>query len=170
MNGVVFIDRWHLRLPVAVYDTSYSQTNEMRVREWYFARENGGEVATAEWRDEHSYQAPLGINVNARTQRYGEVTSYGTAANGSLDQTFSAKWITDLAWSQSLLRRYPLTLGVDNIADIYPDRNNNPGDYRTTNGGNANFGIFPYSGITPFGFNGRFVYARVSAIAGPATG
>jgi iron complex outermembrane receptor protein len=61
------------------------------------------------------------------------------------------------------LRRYRLTLGVDNIADVYPDRNNNPGDYRTNSCGNANCGIFPYSGITPFGFNGRFVYARMSA-------
>lgn len=60
-NGVVFIDRWFLRLPVAVYDTSYSQKNEMRVRQWFFARENGGEVALAEWKDGHSYQAPLGI-------------------------------------------------------------------------------------------------------------
>ena len=98
-----------------------------------------------------------------RLHRYGEVTSYGTATNGSLDQTFSPKWIADVAWTQTLLRRYRLTVGADNFADVYPDRNNNPGDYRTSNGGNANFGIFPYSGITPFGFNGRFIYVRLSA-------
>jgi iron complex outermembrane receptor protein len=99
-----------------------------------------------------------------RTHRYGEVTSLGpaTPAGIALDQTFSAKWITDVAYSQTLLGRYRVTLGVDNIADIYPDRNNNPGDYRTNSCGNANCGIFPYSGITPFGFNGRFVYARMS--------
>jgi hypothetical protein len=28
--------------------------------------------------------------------------------------------------------------------------------------GNANFGIFPYSQFSPFGFNGRYVYARVT--------
>jgi iron complex outermembrane recepter protein len=98
-----------------------------------------------------------------RTHRYGEVTSFGTPVNRSLDQTFSARWITDIAGSYTLLRRFRVTAGVDNLLDIYPDRNNNPGDYVTeSTGGNANFGIFPYSGITPFGFNGRFVYVRVS--------
>jgi iron complex outermembrane recepter protein len=100
------------------------------------------------------------VGLVVRTRRYGEVTSYGT--NPALDQTFSASWITDVSCSYTLIRRFRLTAGVDNLADIYPDRNNNPGDYRTSNGGNANFGIFPYSGITPFGFNGRFVYLRLA--------
>jgi hypothetical protein len=47
---------------------------------------------------------------------------------------------------------------------VYPDKNNNNGPVATnpstTNGGNANFGIFPYNGISPFGFNGRFAYVR----------
>ena len=103
------------------------------------------------------------VGLVVRTRRYGEVTSYGTPANGSLDQTFSARWITDVSASYGLRRGLRLAAGIDNLADVYPDRNNNPGDYRTSNGGNANFGIFPYSGITPFGFNGRFVYVRVSA-------
>jgi iron complex outermembrane receptor protein len=102
------------------------------------------------------------VGLVVRTRRYGEVTSFGTALNGSLDQTFSARWITDVAGSYTLLRRFRVTVGADNLADVYPDRNNNPGDYTTGNCGNANCGIFPYSGITPFGFNGRFVYARVS--------
>ncbi len=46
--------------------------------------------------------------------------------------------------------------------DVYPDENNNLGSVAQNFGGNSNFGIFPYSGISPFGFNGRFVYARVS--------
>jgi iron complex outermembrane receptor protein len=103
------------------------------------------------------------VGLVLRTRRYGEVTSFGTPTNGSLDQTFSARWITDVAGSYTLLRQLRLTLGVDNLADVYPDRNNNPGDYTTNSCGNANCGIFPYSGITPFGFNGRFVYVRMSA-------
>jgi iron complex outermembrane recepter protein len=100
------------------------------------------------------------FGVVVRTHRYGEVTSYGLTS--PLDQTFSARWITDIAASQSLYRGFRLTVGVDNLLDIYPDRNNNPGNYTTNSCGNANCGIFPYSGITPFGFNGRFVYARVA--------
>jgi iron complex outermembrane receptor protein len=105
----------------------------------------------------------LGFNV--RSQRYGEVSVAGatpTNATGTLDQTFGAKWITDLSVSYTLRSRYSLTIGSDNVFDVYPDRNVNPGDLATTNGGISNFGIFPYNGISPFGFNGRFIYTRLS--------
>jgi iron complex outermembrane receptor protein len=101
----------------------------------------------------------------ARTQRYGEVSIAGasaTNATGTLDQTFGAKWITDLGFSYTMRSRYSLTVGADNLFDVYPDRNLNPGDPQTTNGGISNFGIFPYNGISPFGFNGRFVYTKLS--------
>ena len=103
----------------------------------------------------------------ARTQRYGQVTSYGSAptnAYGPLDQVFSPKWVSDV--SGSFTRdRLTLTVGADNVFDVYPDRNNNNGNYATLateNGGTANFGIFPYAGISPWGFNGRFVYTRLA--------
>ena len=64
--------------------------------------------------------------------------------------------------SYKVLNRYTLTAGADNVFDVYPDQNNNLGNVRTGVGGNANFGIFPYSSFSPFGFNGRFVYARLS--------
>jgi iron complex outermembrane receptor protein len=106
-----------------------------------------------------------GLGFTARTQRYGEVSIAGvtpTNATGTLDQTFGAKWITDFSLSYTLLRRYSLTVGADNVFDVYPDRNVNPGDPQTSNGGISNFGIFPYNGISPFGFNGRFVYTKLS--------
>ena len=84
-----------------------------------------------------------------------------TNATGTLDQTYGAKTITDLNASYTL-RRYTLTVGADNVFDVYPDRNLNPGDPATGNGGISNFGIFPYAGISPFGFNGRFVYTKLS--------
>jgi iron complex outermembrane receptor protein len=107
-----------------------------------------------------------GIGLVARTQRFGQVTSFGTTATnafGPLDQTFSPKWITDLSGSYDF-RRLTLTLGADNIFDVYPDRNNNNGSNNPTgeNGGTSNFGIFPYAGISPFGFNGRFIYTRLA--------
>ena len=64
-NGVVFIDKWHFRLPVPETDTTYSFDNRSQVRFWYSARESGGEVATASWPDGAKYQGPLGI-LNAR--------------------------------------------------------------------------------------------------------
>jgi iron complex outermembrane receptor protein len=105
-----------------------------------------------------------GLGFTARVQRYGEVTVAGTTptnTTGTLDQTYGAKTLTDLSASYSL-RRYTLTVGADNIFDVYPDRNLNPGDPATGNGGISNFGIFPYAGISPFGFNGRFIYTKMS--------
>jgi iron complex outermembrane receptor protein len=105
------------------------------------------------------------LGITARTQRYGEVSIAGvtpTNATGTLDQTFGAKWISDLSASWTIRSRYSITIGADNIFDVYPDRNINPGDPATANGGLANFGTFPYNGISPFGFNGRFIYTRLS--------
>ena len=104
-----------------------------------------------------------GFGVLARTQRFGQVTSYGatpTNAFGPLDQTFAPKWITDFSASYGF-QRLTLTVGADNVFDVYPDRNNNNGNISgPENGGTSNFGIFPYAGISPFGFNGRFIYTR----------
>jgi len=38
----------------------------------------------------------------------------------------------------------------------------NPRGFAGNYAGNSNFGIFPYAGLSPFGFNGRFAYARVN--------
>jgi iron complex outermembrane receptor protein len=108
-----------------------------------------------------------GLGITARTQRYGQVTTLGTAptnAFGPLDQTFGAKWVTDLSASYAI-KRYSIAIGADNIFDVYPDRNNNNGNIATVateNSGTSNYGIFPYAGISPFGFNGRFVYTKVT--------
>ncbi|MGZ8455020.1 MAG: TonB-dependent receptor [Gemmatirosa sp.] len=105
------------------------------------------------------------FNVVARSQRYGEVTSRNalTAAGvpSAPDQTFGAKWITDLSASVRPLPRITLAVGADNVFDVYPDENSDRRTASAANSGNANFGIFPYSQFSPFGFNGRFVYARV---------
>ena len=106
------------------------------------------------------------LGLTARTQRYGQVTSFGTAptnAYGPLDQIFAPKWITDLSASYAL-GRFSLAVGADNVFDVYPDRNNSNGNIVPTaeNGGTSNFGIFPYAGISPFGFNGRFAYTKLT--------
>jgi iron complex outermembrane recepter protein len=105
------------------------------------------------------------LDITARTQRFGEVSVAGatpTNATGTLDQTFGAKWVSDVGLSLRLGARYEVAVGADNVFDVYPDRNLNPGDPLTSNGGLSNFGIFPYNGISPFGFNGRFVYTKLS--------
>jgi iron complex outermembrane receptor protein len=88
----------------------------------------------------------------ARAQRFGSVSSFGEPPDGSLDQRYGAKWLEDLSVSHRR-GRISLTLGVDNLLDTYPDRNQF-GDGNSA--GNSNFGMFPYSNVSPFGFAGRF--------------
>ena len=69
-------------------------------------------------------------------------------------QTFGGKVVTDLSASYSLLSNLRLTLGANNILDIYPDK---------TIGGNTGAGYFLYSRTSQqFGFNGRFIFARLA--------
>lgn len=46
-----------------------------------------------------------------------------------------------------------LTGGADNIFNVYPDK---------TKAANSSGGIFVYSGISPFGYDGAFYYGRVT--------
>jgi iron complex outermembrane receptor protein len=98
--------------------------------------------------------ANLGVGrfgIDFRNQRFGQVTSYGTTTAG--DQTWSPKWVSDLALSFGPVSRATVTLGADNVFNTYPD---------PTITGNTNSGILPYSGIAPFGINGRFLYGKMS--------
>jgi iron complex outermembrane receptor protein len=99
------------------------------------------------------------LGLTLRAQRFGEVTSFQPPANGSLDQTFGAKWIADVAASYRFGERLTVSAGVDNVFDVYPDPNNQG---NATTAGNNNFGIFPYNGISPWGFNGAFYYGRLT--------
>jgi iron complex outermembrane receptor protein len=105
----------------------------------------------------------LGFTV--RGQRFGAVWSRNSISSNPAtqvrDQNFGAKIITDVSASYRLLDRLSLTVGSDNVFDVYPDENNQLGN-STSFSGNSNFGIFPYNQVSPFGFNGRFVYGRVS--------
>ena len=102
------------------------------------------------------------LEVAARTQRFGEVTVEQPILNPQPPgQTFSAKWVTDASVGYTFIERLKFTVGADNIFDVYPDENSDRGN-GTTYSGNSNFGIFPYNGISPFGFNGRFYYARLA--------
>jgi iron complex outermembrane receptor protein len=90
------------------------------------------------------------FNVTLHTTRFGEVGTRG-ATDRALDQKYKARWITDANVTLPLARQIAVTLGVNNIADVYPSENIPL---------NNNSGIFPYNGISPFGFNGRFIYVR----------
>ncbi|MDO4710040.1 MAG: TonB-dependent receptor [Pseudomonadota bacterium] len=81
--------------------------------------------------------------------RYGSVST--TPNNAALDQTYAAKWLADIAASYKL-GGWKFTLGADNVLNQYPDE---------SIFGNSTNGQFPYSNLSPFGFNGAYVYAKV---------
>lgn len=114
-----------------------------------------------------------GVGVSARTTRYGSVISPETTAPlgadalsltalGPDDQVLRPKWITDFSLSYEL-QGVQLTVGVDNAFDVYPDRR--PYGLRPASVGGsypATYQFLPYSNFSPFGFNGRFVYAKAA--------
>jgi iron complex outermembrane receptor protein len=89
----------------------------------------------------------LGLYVNVA--RYGEFCSF--TLNAADDQEFRAKWLTDI---EASFRpgSYLLAVGVQNLFNVFPDRNT------TVNSFN---GIQTFPSHSPFGMNGRALYARI---------
>ena len=59
---------------------------------------------------------------------------------------------------------FKLALGVRNLFDTYPDQPSSQVEVddegSTSKDFNDNFGIFPWAAASPFGYNGRYLYAR----------
>ena len=87
----------------------------------------------------------------ARYSHYGKYTSslYGYCAECA--QTYGAKGLVDVELGYAPLRGAKVSVGARNLFDVYPDR------MSVDNG----FDIFPFPPASPFGYNGRFVYARL---------
>ncbi|MEA3009366.1 MAG: iron complex outerrane recepter protein [Sphingomonadales bacterium] len=109
----------------------------------------------------------------ARTTRYGKVVAPGATAPiatplsltdlGPDDILLGAKWLTDLELRYGGIKGLELAVGADNVFDVYPDRS--PFGARPASIGGQypiNQYYLPYSGFSPFGFNGRYVFARAS--------
>ncbi len=82
---------------------------------------------------------------------YGDVLQPGSTA--ASDYSTGAKTVVDLEGRYRLTDRVGLAVGVDNVFDEYPDY------VPASLNSNGVLG-FPY--YSPFGFNGRYAYARVS--------
>ncbi len=102
------------------------------------------------------------IGATVRTNRFGSVLSAGASALD--DVTLNAKWITDMEVRIKPANFLQLALGIDNVFDVYPTRLPT-GARPAALGGNysVNNYFLPYSSFSPFGFNGRFLYARATA-------
>ncbi|MGI8619757.1 MAG: TonB-dependent receptor [Gemmatimonadaceae bacterium] len=98
------------------------------------------------------------LGVNLHTQRFGKVTEFPSATNPALDQTYGAKWVTDLAISFRFFDRLAFTIGGNNITDQYPDTT-----LAGVAGANQTRGIYVYdASSSTFGINGAYYYVRAA--------
>lgn len=90
------------------------------------------------------------FGVNLRQTRYGSYTNPGTTA--ASDEHYGGKWITDLDLSSRINDKVTLSVGANNLFDVYPDA------LLATNSN----GFAPYASNSPFGLYGGYYYARLS--------
>ncbi|APG66114.1 TonB-dependent receptor [Tenacibaculum todarodis] len=98
------------------------------------------------------------FNVFMRNVYFGEVTEATT--NVDRQQVFSDKIVTDLSVGYKATDNLTLTVGANNIFDVYPDR---AADALADGGNNRSSGRFDWSRrAQQFGIGGRFLFARLS--------
>jgi iron complex outermembrane receptor protein len=120
---------------------------------------------------------PLGatnFGVNLKGTRYGEVVEPGVPQTpeinaGILDARelhIQADWVVDLTLTAKLMEdKLAFSLGADNLFDQYPDRVPNARPLPNPPGGTVNLNTqnaLGFSRYSPYGFNGRFVFARMA--------
>ncbi len=94
------------------------------------------------------------IRTTLRTTRYGETQDPSDIPERN--EVLKPKWITDLDVAYSLSESVSLSLGANNIFDVYPDATRENVDDVTTFSR-----LFAYSSFSPYGFNGRYVYGKI---------
>lgn len=101
-------------------------------------------VFTTEWAKDR-----LGATLKATT--YGDVLVPNNTA--TLDYHTGVHTVVDLEGRYKVMDKINLAVGVNNLLDEYP--NMTPTNVNTN-------GPVGFPGFSPFGFNGRFIYTRVS--------
>ena len=93
-------------------------------------------------------------SLNLTNTYFGSVT-WQHAGDPSKDQTFAAKWVTDLSFTYPMSEKCSLSFGINNLLDVYPDVIDPNGDPVTDLGGRF---MYPWE-VNQFGFNGRIFSA-----------
>ena len=96
------------------------------------------------------------FNIYLRNTYFGS-TEEATNISGldpSVDFTYSGKVITDLSFGAQFAKDWNITIGANNLLDIYPDEADNA--FRSS-------GRFEFSRRSPqFSYGGRHLFARLS--------
>lgn len=92
---------------------------------------------------------PFGVTLHGTY--YGDVNQPGTTA--AADIHTGSKMITDIEGRYTFGQRYHLAVGVDNLFDVYPNR--------TPLAAQSVTGVVDFPFYSPWGFNGRQLYAKL---------
>jgi iron complex outermembrane receptor protein len=103
---------------------------------------------------------------NLRVTRFGETKSFDPNTE-ALDESFRAKVVTDLSLNYQVNRVLQVTVGANNLFDVYPDPlrvTQYPEARNPVSVDNSSFGRFVYSrNVSQFGFNGGYYFISLSA-------
>ncbi len=91
--------------------------------------------------------------LSLKGSRYGRVLSPGTLGDGSADLEIDPAWVVDIELAADFRQHFGVAVGSDNLLDKYPTKV--PPSLNTT-------AAVPFSQFSPFGFDGRYVYARAN--------
>jgi iron complex outermembrane receptor protein len=165
--------------PSTWYRTSLFDRNQISIIEDYLPR--------SKWNLSALYTIGK-FDISLRTVRFGEVkfktatdpdakkadgtfwnTQFARDETGHayIDQTFKPVWITDLTVTYRATKAIGVTIGSNNIFDVYPDQiyidpRNALGSTDYTSGrDNSNRGRFLFQ-PNQGGFNGRYVFGRIN--------
>jgi iron complex outermembrane receptor protein len=94
------------------------------------------------------------MNVLVRASYYGSFHSAPGLCD-DCEQVFGARTLFDVEAGKQF-SGIKWSVGVRNIFDTFPDKNSLDNGY----------GIFPWAGASPFGYNGRFIYTRAEILGG----
>ena len=127
----------------------------------------GIEDERPDWRA--TLQANYGVERFSALGRFSYFGGFSSAQPGFCDrcrEDYGGKGLFDaeIGYRFNLVK---LSVGARNIFDTYPDQpsSTDPVDPEDPDGDqvrdyNSNYGTFPWAAASPFGYNGRFVYAR----------
>ena len=97
---------------------------------------------------------PGPFNIRLATTRFGEISTIAPQ-DPLQDQNFAAKWVTDASVGYRFGKVAVLTLGANNVFNVYPDKVADP---RLTNEGTVIYSRF----ATQFGFNGAYYFTNLA--------
>jgi iron complex outermembrane recepter protein len=94
------------------------------------------------------------FSIRLQTARFGEISTIAPV-DPTQDQTFTAKWVTDMLIGYQITKNVKFSIGANNLFDVYPDKVADP---RLTNDGTVVYSRF----ASQFGFNGGYSFANVN--------